>query len=145
MPIIDRIYMGEALKEARKALEAGEVPVGAVVVHRRQLIGRAHHQTHTLQDPTAHAPMIAITQAANALGTRWLKSAILYATAKPCLMCTGALTLAGVERVIYGAAEPAVRRHRAVALRGRVFPSECAALLAAYRRRRQQRKQLLES
>ncbi len=142
MPLIDRIYMGEALKEARKALEAGEVPVGAVVVHRRQLIGRAHHQTHALNDPTAHAPMIAITQAANALGSRWLKSATLYATVKPCPMCAGALTLAGVERVVYGAPARASRRRRAVALRGRVLPSECTALLVAYQRRRRQRQQL---
>ncbi len=139
--VIDRLYMTEALKEARTALEQGEVPVGAVITHRRQLVGRAHHQTHALKDPTAHAAMIAITQAATAVGDRWLAPAAVYVTAKPCRMCEGALALAGVEQVVYGAGATAPKPPASTST-GRALASECDALLTAYRRRRRQRKQL---
>ena len=141
--MIDRLYMTEALKEARRALDQGEIPVGAVVVHRRQLIARAHHQMHALRDPTAHAVMIAITQATHALGDQWLKSSALYVTAKPCRMCAGAMALAGVERVYYGVTGTV--RLRAVRQTSRVLERECAALLTTYRQRRVQRKRLLLS
>ena len=140
MPLIDRIYMTEALKEGRKALEQGEVPVGAIIVHRRQLIGRAHHQTHTLKDPTAHAAMIAITQATNALGQRRLPATTLYVTAKPCAMCAGAIALAGIERVVYGTGQAV--KLAAPRMVGRILSPEGEGLLSAYRRRRQQRKRL---
>lgn len=105
-------FMREALREARLAFEKGEVPVGAVVVHRQRIIGRAHNQTETLCDPTAHAEMIAITQAAEALSTGKkdhrgsLEGAALYVTKEPCSMCAGALVLSKAKEVIYGIPDP---------------------------------------
>ena len=103
---IDHIYMSEALKEARKAFEADEVPVGAVIVHKGRVIARAHNQIKLLKDPTAHAEMIAITQAAACLANERLPAVTLYVTIEPCLMCAGALVLARVERVCFGAPDP---------------------------------------
>jgi len=94
--------MHEALKEARQALREGEVPVGAVVVFEDRVIGRGHNQVETLQDPTAHAEMIAITAATNSLQKKWLLDASLYVTVEPCSMCAGALVLSRIKRVIYG-------------------------------------------
>ena len=102
----DELYMREALEEARKALDEDEVPVGAVVVCEERVIGRAHNQRETLQDPTAHAEMIAITQAAAALGSWRMEGATVYATLEPCAMCTGAMILARVDRLVYGASDP---------------------------------------
>ena len=101
----DEHYMHEALKEAQRACEEDEVPIGAVVVHRGRLIARAHNQTRRLKDPTAHAEMIAITQAANALQDERLTDCRLYTTIEPCTMCAGAMVWARVARLIYGAAD----------------------------------------
>lgn len=102
----DGAYMREALKAAHAALEAGEVPVGAVVVSAGRVIGRAHNQRETLRDPTAHAEMLALTQAAAAL-ERWrLTGTTLYVTLEPCAMCAGALVLARVDRLVYATADP---------------------------------------
>jgi len=98
--------MKAALREAAKAAAEGEVPVGAVVVHAGKIIGRAHNQRECLRDPTAHAEMIALTQAAEALGRWRLDGATLYVTLEPCLMCAGALVCGRVERVVFGAADP---------------------------------------
>jgi tRNA(adenine34) deaminase len=102
---VDERYMQEALKEALKAYEAGEVPVGAVITCKGKLIARAHNQMVTLKDPTAHAEMIAITQAAATLKNERLTGTVLYTTMEPCAMCAGALVLARIQRVIYGAAD----------------------------------------
>jgi tRNA(adenine34) deaminase len=102
----DTAYMKEALKQAQKALEKDEVPVGCVIVHDGKVIARAHNQIETLKDPTAHAEMIAITQAASALGSKWLKGCDVYATIEPCFMCAGALVLARIRRLIFGAKDP---------------------------------------
>jgi tRNA(adenine34) deaminase len=99
-------FMQEALKEAVQAFDEGEVPVGAVVVHGGRIIGRAHNQRETLRDPTAHAEMIAITQAAEALDNWRLIGADLYVTLEPCAMCAGAVVLARIERLFYGAPDP---------------------------------------
>ena len=105
-------FMREALKEARLAFEKGEVPVGAVVVYRQKIIGRAHNQMETLHDPTAHAEMIAITQAAETLarGARdhrgSLEGATLYVTMEPCPMCAGALVLSKAKAVFFGIKDP---------------------------------------
>lgn len=105
-------FMREALKEARRAFEKGEVPVGAVVVWRQKIVGRAHNQTETLRDPTAHAEMIAITQAAETLSEGKtnhrgsLEGATLYATMEPCPMCAGALVMAKAKAVVYGIRDP---------------------------------------
>ena len=105
---IQEHFMREALKEARKSFETGEVPVGAVVVYRQKIVGRAHNQMETLHDPTAHAEMIAITQAAEALSKDRrdhrgsLEGATLYATVEPCPMCAGALVISKAKEVIFG-------------------------------------------
>ena len=106
MPKIDEIYMREALKEAKKAFEANEVPVGAVIVYKNRIIGRAHNQIKLLKDPTAHAEMIAITQAASYLGNERLLNTVMYVTIEPCAMCAGALVLGRVKKLIYGARDP---------------------------------------
>jgi len=103
---IDRIYMIEALKEAQKAFDADEVPVGAIIVHKGKIIARARNQIKLLKDPTAHAEMIAITQAASYLENERLLATTLYVTIEPCMMCAGALVLARVERVCFGASDP---------------------------------------
>lgn len=103
---LDEARMLLALRAADDAREAGEVPVGAVVFHRGKLIGRAHNQRETLQDPTAHAEILAITQAAAALGSWRLDDCDLYVTLEPCAMCAGALVLARMRRLVYGAADP---------------------------------------
>ena len=102
----DEKYMRAALREAVAAAEDGEVPVGAVIVHDGRVIGRAHNMRETLHDPTAHAEMIAITQAAEALSAWRLEDTTVYVTLEPCPMCAGALVLARVSRLVYGAADP---------------------------------------
>jgi tRNA(adenine34) deaminase len=106
MPNLDQLYMREALKEAKKAFEADEVPVGALIVHEGRVIGRAHNQIKLLKDPTAHAEMIALTQATASLGSERLLNTTVYATIEPCAMCGGALILARVKRLVFGAADP---------------------------------------
>ena len=103
---IDKIYMSEALKEARKAAQEDEVPVGCVIVQERKIIARGHNQVECLNDPTAHAEMIAITQATNYLGSKWLNGASIYVTIEPCSMCAGAFVLARIGGLIYGADDP---------------------------------------
>ncbi len=99
-------YMRMALDEARAAMEEEEVPVGAVIVHRGQVIASAHNQRETLHDPTAHAEMIAITQAAEALQSWRLEACVLYVTLEPCPMCAGAILQARLPVVVYGADDP---------------------------------------
>ncbi len=99
----DIFYMQEALREARRALEEGEIPIGAVVVSPRgDIVGRGHNLTETLRDVTAHAEMQALTAAADAIGGKYLTDCTLYVTVEPCIMCAGALGWAQVGRVVYG-------------------------------------------
>ena len=102
----DEYFMKEALKEARKAYDMEEVPVGAVVVNQDRIIARAHNITQQLQDVTAHAEMIAITSASNYLGARYLIGCTLYVTLEPCTMCASALKWAQMDRMVYGASDP---------------------------------------
>lgn len=102
----DEYFMGQALLAARSAYEQDEVPVGAVIVHDQQIIARAHNQVETLKDPTAHAEMIAVTQAVNTLKTKWLTDCTIYVTLEPCPMCAGALVLARLARLVYGTEDP---------------------------------------
>lgn len=101
----DDFFMKEAMKEARKALELGEVPVGAVVVCQNKIIGRAHNQTEQLTDATAHAEMLAVTAAANFLGSKYLSECTLYVTLEPCVMCAGALHWVQLQQLVYGASD----------------------------------------
>lgn len=102
---IDEQFMRRALQEAEAARDAGEIPVGAVVVAGGRVIARAHNLTETLCDVTAHAEMQAITSATNQLGGKYLPDCTLYVTVEPCVMCAGALGWAQVRRVVYGAAD----------------------------------------
>lgn len=105
IPPADEMFMQEALKQAELAFEHDEVPIGAVVVQGREIIARAYNQVEMLKDPTAHAEMLAITQATNFIGSKWLEKCTLYVTLEPCSMCAGALVLARVKRVCFGAAD----------------------------------------
>lgn len=98
--------MRAALAEARKALDEGEVPVGAVVVRDSMIVGRGHNQTERLQDATAHAEIVAVGAASSTLGTWRLDDCVLYVTLEPCLMCAGALVLARLGNLVYGATDP---------------------------------------
>src|SRR3954471_820651 len=140
------LHMEMALEEAGLAADADEVPVGAVVVHREQgVIARAHNQRETLNDPTAHAEMIALTQAARALGSWRLENCLLYVTLEPCPMCAGAVVQARVPLVVYGCTDPEGAachtlyqlasdprlNHRARVVGG-VIADRCAAALGAF-------------
>jgi tRNA(adenine34) deaminase len=98
--------MKEAIREARRAQEIGEVPIGAVVVKGDRIVGRGHNLRETDQDPTLHAEMVAIRQAANQLGSWRLNDCSLYVTLEPCPMCAGAILLSRIKRVVYGAMDP---------------------------------------
>lgn len=138
-------WMRRALDQARRAFEADEVPIGAVVVHEEQVIGEGFNQREMLGDPTAHAEMIAITQAAQALGSWRLLDCTLYVTLEPCPMCAGAIVQARIPRVLYGATDPKAGachtlysitndprlNHRAIVLGG-VLQEECRALLQEF-------------
>lgn len=102
----DERYMQEALREARKAGEQGEIPIGAVVVCRGTIIARAHNLNEALSDPTAHAEMQAITMATHHLGGKYLTGCTLYVTMEPCPMCAAALAWSQISRVVYGASDP---------------------------------------
>lgn len=95
--------MKEALRQANMAYEAGEIPIGAIVTWDTKIIARGHNQTEQLNDSTAHAEMIALTAAFNALGSKYLPEATLYVTIEPCLMCCGALYWSKIGRIVYGA------------------------------------------
>ena len=103
---IDRRNMQEALQLAERALDSEDVPIGAVVVHEDRIIGRGYNQREKLRDPTAHAEMIALTAAAEYLGQWRLDGCTLYVTLEPCAMCAGALVLARLPRLVYGATDP---------------------------------------
>ena len=102
----DERYMKDALREARAAAAEDEVPIGAVITCRGRIIGKGHNMTEKLNDPTAHAEMIAITAATEAMGGKYLSDCTLYVTVEPCPMCAGALAWSQIGRVVYGASDP---------------------------------------
>jgi len=102
----DQYFMGEALRQAARAYEAGETPVGAIIVREGRIIGRAYNQVELLTDATAHAEMLAITQAEEAAGDWRLTGATLYVTKEPCPMCAGAIVHVRLQRVVFGASDP---------------------------------------
>lgn len=105
-PFDDTYFMKKALQEAETAFDKGEVPVGAVIVFKDQIIARAHNLTETLTDVTAHAEMQAFTSAADFLGGKYLKDCVLYVTLEPCQMCAGASYWTQIGKIVYGASEP---------------------------------------
>lgn len=136
----DERFMREALREAREALSDGEIPIGAVVVCRGRIIGKGHNQTETLHDPTAHAEMIAITAATEALGGKYLQDCSLYVTVEPCPMCAGALAWAQTGRVVWGADDPKRGNslyspslfHPKTEIVSGVLASECSELMTTF-------------
>jgi tRNA(adenine34) deaminase len=133
-------FMREALREARAALEDGEIPIGAVVVWKGRIIGRGHNETEKLRDTTAHAEMIAITAASQAIGGKYLTDCTLYVTVEPCPMCAGALAWSQVGKIVYGAPDP--RRgyslfqpsllHPKTEVTGGILQEECSALMVEF-------------
>ena len=109
----DIFFMREALKEANNALQKDEVPIGAIVVCRNQIVAKAHNQVELLKDPTAHAEMIAITSATNYLGNKYLKDCTLYITLEPCAMCAGAMFWSQLGKLVFGAADEKRGYHKA--------------------------------
>ena len=141
----DQIFMREALKQARQALEKDEVPIGAVIIHEGKIIAKAHNQVETLKDPTAHAEMIAITQATNYLSSKWLQECALYVTIEPCAMCAGALVLSRIKKIYFGALDPKAgacgsvcnllqheRLNHRLEVYSPLLPQECGPLLTAF-------------
>ena len=136
----DEKMMREALKEAQAAMAAGEIPIGAVVAWKGRIIGRGHNMTEKLHDTTAHAEMIAITAATEALGGKYLTDCTLYVTVEPCPMCAGALAWSQISRIVYGAPDP--RRgyslfspsllHPRTVATGGVLQEECSALMMEF-------------
>lgn len=104
-PFDDEYFMKQALAEARAAAAEGEIPVGAVIVCNNQVIARAHNQTELLNDPTAHAEMLAITAAVGSLGAKYLAGCSLYVTVEPCIMCAGAIGWSQLSTIVYGASD----------------------------------------
>jgi tRNA(adenine34) deaminase len=140
----DERYMRMALDEAHLAYEAGEIPIGAVVVCKDRVISRAHNLTETLCDVTAHAEMQAITSAANTLGGKYLTDCTLYVTVEPCTMCAGAIGWAQISRIVYGATDekrgfheyaPKAMHPKATITTG-VLEEECRQLMQEFFRSR---------
>jgi tRNA(adenine34) deaminase len=145
----DDAGMRAALKEARASLERDEVPVGCVIVHDGTIVGRGHNQVESLQDATAHAEVLAIGAASNALGSWRLSDCTLYVTLEPCAMCAGAIVLARLGRLVYGAADPKAgacgsvldvigerRLNHRVPVTAGVLEGECGELLRQFFRTR---------
>ncbi len=143
-PGSDKYYMRMAVAEAEKAASRDEVPVGAVVVADGIVIARAHNLTETLNDPTAHAEMQAITAATSYLGGKYLTGCTIYVTVEPCVMCAGALAWSQISAVVYGAPDPkkgytttgADILHPKTEVRSGVLSDECSALMKKFFRKK---------
>ena len=139
-PFTDEYFMKQAIAEARIAAEEDEVPVGAVIVCADRVIARAHNQTERLNDPTAHAEMLAITSATSSLGAKYLTNCRLYVTVEPCVMCTGAIGWSQLSEVIYGAHDEKrgftkfapQALHPKTEVRSGIMEQECAALMKTF-------------
>ncbi len=144
--------MRAAIDEALAALEEDEVPVGAIIVREGRIIGRGHNQRERLQDPTAHAEILALTAAASAIGSWRLEGCTMYVTLEPCPMCAGALVLARIERLVYGATDEQAgacrslytiptdpRLNHRIELADPIMEADCAALLTSFFARKRAR------
>ncbi len=136
----DSRYMQAALDQAQRAMESGEVPIGAVVVCRGRIVATGHNMTETLSDPTAHAEMIALTAACDAVGGKYLNDCTLYVTVEPCPMCAAALGWAQLGRLVYGAADskrgyslfqPSLLHPKTQVETG-VLENECSSLMKSF-------------
>ncbi len=140
----DDYFMQEALKEARKAFDSDEVPVGAVIVHAGRIIARAHNMTEKLKDVTAHSEMICFTSAAAFLNSKYLTDCVLYVTLEPCVMCAGASFWTQIPQIVFGAAdskrgyqrcEPNLL-HPSTKIKGGVLEDACSNLLKEFFRKK---------
>ena len=138
----DEQYMQQALIQAQKAFDAGEVPIGAIVVLQDKIIARSHNQVQLLNDSTAHAEIVALTTAFNFLGSKYLPDATLYVTVEPCLMCSGALYWSKIGKIVFGAADDknSYRRftgtnnpfHPKTIIKAGILNEECALLMKKF-------------
>lgn len=136
----DEYFMNEALKEAVKAKEEQEIPVGAVIVADKRIIARAHNQTQILNDATAHAEMLAITAASNSFGAKYLNECVLYVTLEPCIMCASASNWSQLGRIVYGASDPKAGfgriiqdiLHPKTKIKSGILEEECSRLLSEF-------------
>jgi len=154
----DEIFMQEAIRQAKMAASCDEVPIGAVITFERKIIAKAHNQIETLKDPTAHAEMIAITQACNTISSKWLPNCTIYVTIEPCAMCAGALVLSRISRLCFGAKEPKtgacgsiinianhdLLNHR-LDLTSAILEEECSFLMSEFFQKKRQNKRFLEN
>ena len=145
----DQLYMKIAIEQSQIAEENGDVPIGAVIVNEKQIIGKAYNQREQLQDPTAHAEIIALTQAAAFIESWRLHGCTMYVTLEPCPMCAGALVLARIDRLVYGCDDPKTgavkslyniptdeRLNHTIDVTSGVLAEDCSALLQHFFRRR---------
>lgn len=145
-PETDDYYMRMALAEAARAAERDEVPVGAVIVAGKSIIARAHNLTETLNDPTAHAEMQAITAATSYLGGKYLTDCTIYVTVEPCVMCAGALAWSQISTVVFGAPDPkkgytttgASILHPKTEVRTGVLSAECSEMMKKFFRKKRE-------
>lgn len=136
----DEAFMKEALKQAKYAFEEGEIPVGAIIVCDNKVIARAYNQVEKLQDVTAHAEILAITSAANYLGSKYLSNCKLYVTLEPCTMCIGATYWSQIDEIIYGAADEKrgfmksapEATHPKVKIKSGILAEECGQLMTDF-------------
>lgn len=124
----DEKWMREALKEAYRAYEEGEIPIGAVVVNDNKIIGRGHNMTEALKDVTAHAEMLAITAAENYIG-KYLSDSSLYVTVEPCLMCAGAIGWSRIKRIVYGTSD--IKRGYSIYIDKNIYPFHPKSVIKA--------------
>jgi len=148
----DEAYMLQALKQAEYAFREDEVPVGAVIVNNNRVIAKSYNQVEKLKDPTAHAEMIAITQAASFLSSKWLEKCTLYVTIEPCSMCAGALVLSRLEKVVFGAFDlktgafgskqdiNRLKLNHKLKVKSGVLKKECAAILSEFFKKKRSKK-----
>ena len=137
---IEHFFMQTALSEARLAAEEGEIPIGAVVVCGGRIVGKGHNRVEALGDSTAHAEMLALTAAMNALGSKYLPEATIYVTVEPCVMCAGALAWSQIGGIVYGAADPkrgyssvgGTILHPKTEVRGGFMEEECRTLMEEF-------------
>jgi len=149
----EHAFMKQALSQAKISAKDDEVPIGAIIVHNNQVIAKAYNQVERLKDPTAHAEMIAITQASSALSCKWLYECVMYVTIEPCSMCAGAIVLARMKRVYYGASDPKAgacgsvinvtqnnQLNHFVEISGGIFEEECGELISRFFEQKRQAK-----
>ena len=150
----DKVYMKKALLQAEEALSKDEVPVGAVIIYDNKIIAKAHNQMELLKDPTAHAEMIAITQAASFLKSKWLKGCSLYVTIEPCSMCAGALVLSRIDKVYFGSSDPktgafgskldinSLKLNHKLKAKAGVLEKECSRIMKEFFKKKRKKKSL---